>query len=500
MDDATTGQGEWFRLMCEHSPDFMVVLNRERRFVWVNRLHPGVQLSDVIGKPVDIFEHPDTHERSRAATSRAFALGEQQSFESHSVLPDGSELWFYVRCIPIAGHPDHVLLVTSEITERKRAERDRDALQTQLHQSRKMEAIGRLAAGVAHDFNNLLTPIIGYTQMAMQELAENVRAYDALRGVVEAALRAAELTAQLLTIGRGHPPATKPVDVADMVRGMERILRRVVPENVSLSYEGVCSDALVLADRGQLEQVLLNLVINACDAMPSGGRLEIGAQRSDDSVLAWVHDTGTGIEPEVMQRLFEPFFSTKGTHGTGLGLATAHAIVRESGGTIEVVSEVGTGTRFIVKLPACREPLPSEEPAPMEVALARVSDATILVVEDEPAVRALVASLLTDAGYRVLQASSGEEAFALTEGPYQRIDLVVSDVVLPGLSGPQVIARLREKYPSVRVLFMSGHAMNKLRREDLLGARLLRKPFTRPQLLTEVNACLQPGQAPLAGA
>jgi PAS domain S-box-containing protein len=476
----------------------MSVLDRERRFVWVNRLHPGIQLSDVIGKPVETYEHPDTHERSRAATNKTFETGELQRFESHSVLPDGSELWFDVRCIPIVGHPDRILLVTSDITERKRAEHDRDALQRQLHQSRKMEAIGRLAAGVAHDFNNLLTPIIGYTQIAMQQLAENTRAHEALRGAFEAALRAAELTAQLLTIGRGHPPADRPVDVADVVRGMERILRRVVPENVSLSYEGVCSDALVLADRGQLEQVLLNLVINACDAMPDGGRLEIGTERSGDTVLAWVEDTGSGIEPEVLQRLFEPFFSTKGTHGTGLGLATAHAIVRESGGTIEVVSAPGKGSKFIVKLPACHVSLVGEEPAAKEVALVRVSDATILVIEDEHVVRALVCSLLTEAGYRVLEASSGDEAFALTEDPARPIDLVVSDVVMPGLSGPQVVARLREKYPPLRVLFMSGHAMNKLRREDLRGTRLLRKPFTRAQLLTEVNACLQSSPLSLA--
>ena len=497
MHDSTTGRGDWFRLMCEHSPDFMSVLDRERRFVWVNRLHPGIQLSDVIGKPVELYEHPDTHERSRAATTRAFETGEPQRFESHSVLPDGSEHWYDVRCIPIVEHPDRILLVTSDITERKRAEHDRDALQRQLHQSRKMEAIGRLAAGVAHDFNNLLTPIIGYTQIAMMQLAENTRTHDALRGAFDAALRAAELTAQLLTIGRGHPPAPKPVDLADVVRGMERILRRVVPENVSLSYEGVCSDALVLADTGQLEQVLLNLVINACDAMPDGGRLEIGTERSEDTVLAWVHDTGSGIEPEVLQRLFEPFFSTKGNHGTGLGLATAHAIVRESGGTIEVLSEPGNGSRFIVKLPACHAPL-AEEPAPKEVAPTGAPDATILVVEDEQVVRTLVANLLTEAGYRVLEARSGEEAFALTEGAVRSIDLVVSDVVMPGLSGPQVIARLRERYPELRVLFMSGHAMNMLRREDLRGTRLLRKPFTRAQLLTEVNACLQ--TSPLAAA
>jgi PAS domain S-box-containing protein len=491
MRDETAGRGDWFRLMCEHSPDFMVVVDRERRFVWVNRLHPDLTLDDVIGKSVEAFEHPDTHERSRAATTKAFETGELQSFESHVRLPDGSDLWAYVRCIPIAGHPDRLLMVSSDSTERKRAERDRDALQRQLHQSRKMEAIGRLAAGVAHDFNNLLTPIIGYTQIAMQELPPDSRAYDALRGAFEAGLRAAELTGQLLTIGRGHPPATKPVDVAELVRGLTRILRLVVPQTVSLCCDELGGNALVLADHGQLEQVLLNLVINACDAMPGGGRLEIGTKRSDDTVSVWVHDTGTGIEPEVMQRLFEPFFSTKGKRGTGLGLATAHAIVRESGGSIEVVSELGKGSKFLVKLPACQRPPAAEEPPPAKTAPPRASDVTVLVVEDEHVVRTLVASVLAEAGYRVLQAGSGEEAFALTEAPLERVDLVVSDVVMPSLSGPQVVARLRERHPELRVLYMSGHAMNLLRPEDLCGARLLRKPFTRAQLLTEVNACLQ---------
>ena len=478
--------------MCESSPDFMVTIDRERKFRWVNRLHPGITLDQVIGRPIDDFETADTHERSRAATTRAFETGEPQSFESHVKMNNGvDEAWYYVRCIPVAGHADRLLLVTSDITERKLAEHSRDALVRQLHQSRRMEALGRLAGGVAHDFNNLLTPILAYTQLAMNMLADEHDACEAIQGVHDAALRAAELTGQLLSVGRGREPGSEVLDLAAVVRGMMRILRRVVPENISLDMSHLRDSAYVRADQGQLEQVLLNLVLNACDALAGDGSIEIGTEAAGDEAVLWVRDTGIGMDAEVIERLFEPFFTTKGSQGTGLGLATAHGIIQENGGRIEVASRPGEGSTFRVILPSC-DPLATDATATDDDAAAPGRVATVLVVEDEVLVRNMVVRLLARAQHTVLEAASGDEA--LVHAQATPIDIVLTDVVMPGLSGPEVVRRVRALHPQVQAIFMSGHVMNRLSQDDLRGARVLRKPFTRPQLLAAIQASLRPAE------
>jgi PAS domain S-box-containing protein len=491
MADQDEEKQEWFELMCRSSPDFMVIVDRERRFRWVNRLFPGLTHDDVIGKSLDDYEDPDTHERSRAAVRRAFETDSPQDFESHATMPDGSDRWYQVRCIPLSDHPDRLLLVTTDITERKLAELERDAYQQQLYHSQKIEALGRLAGGVAHDFNNLLTPIIGYAQSVAASLDDDHPAQDSLRGVCEAAMRAGELTNQLLTIQSGRAQAPEVIDLTDVVRGMERMLARVVPENIRVDATDVSEDAIVWADRGQLEQVLLNLVLNACDAMPEGGDLQISTGVEDQSATLIVRDTGVGMADETLARVFEPFFTTKGPKGTGLGLATAHGIVEQIGGRFEVTSEPGVGTMFRVVLPLSDEaPKPRVVPSSTRDSSVTFPTTTVLVVEDAHMVRRMVVDQLETAGLTVLEAPTGEDAITLAaETPPGSLGLVLTDVVMPEMNGPQVVQGVRKHHPTAKTIFMSGHPRNLL--SDLSGTRLLRKPFTRKQLLDEVRRALE---------
>ena len=382
---------------------------------------------------------------------------------------------------------------------------ERVRLEQQLRQSQKMEAIGQLAGGVAHDFNNLLTVISGYSHMALDALpAEEKRLRESITEIASAADRAAVLTAQLLAFGRKQVVQPKRFNINERVRHVHGILRRLIGEHIEL--ELALEDELgdVLADAGQIDQVILNLVVNARDAMPKGGKifietasLEIDrdyarghlAVEPGPHVMLAITDTGSGMTPEVQSHIFEPFFTTKEQgKGTGLGLATVYGIVKQSRGSIFVYSELGHGTTFKIILPRVARGVVSEPPAPIETAPGGVE--SLLLVEDEEPVREFVSAALRARGYTVIEARNGDEAIAALDTPGRSIDLVLTDVVMPKTNGPQLVARLRERDPHVKVLFMSGYTDRTVPIELQYGAAFIQKPFTPNQLAQKIRELL----------
>jgi signal transduction histidine kinase/CheY-like chemotaxis protein len=387
--------------------------------------------------------------------------------------------------------------------EKGRALAAQAALEARLLQAQKMEAIGRLAGGIAHDFNNLMTVVTGYTELALAE-ARNEHLAQPLAEIRRAGLRATDLVRQLLAFSRRQAVNPQVLSVNQALHDMEGMIRRLLREDVRLVLKLDANPDRVVIDPGQFEQVLLNLAVNARDAMPDGGRLEIGTscirRHSSSSgtgagapepwVRVSVSDTGTGMDEDTRTRVFEPFFTTKATGaGTGLGLSTTYGIVTQAGGTIEVESRVGHGTRFDVWLPASDDPLPARAAVPPATA-GRRAPATILVVEDQESVRQLVETVLQNAGHRVLLASDGEQGLALAHDHGDAIDLVLTDLVMPGISGRQVGAELARRGARAPVVFMSGYAGSGNDAPAPAG-RLLSKPFTPAELLAVVSRALE---------
>ncbi len=395
----------------------------------------------------------------------------------------------------------------AEIEQRRRAELALHESREQLLRAQRMEAMGRLAGGIAHDFNNLMTAVKGYTTM-LTELAEPGTELDAgLHEIGRAAERATRLTAQLLAFSRRQVLQPQILDLNAVVLDMQNLLDRLVGDRVELCTALASDLPTIRADPGQMEQVILNLVVNARDAMPQGGRVTIRthavpASPSEDAghgprvrgprVRLIVTDRGTGIDPSARAHIFEPFFTTK-EHGagTGLGLATVYGIVSQSGGSIEVESNPGEGTSFFIDLPAAEGEVQARTAAPLPERV-RGGDETILVVEDEPSVRSLLERLLAQAGYRVFSAGSGEQALRLAQDLGEGIDLIVSDVMMRGMSGPELVAVLRAQCPGLRVLMVSGLAGSE-GEIDLHRSAFLGKPFTRDELLVKVREALDAG-------
>jgi PAS domain S-box-containing protein len=416
------------------------------------------------------------------------------------------------RRIELRGEP-LLLLWVRDVTAWKAAEAERDRLQLEVQQAQRLEGIGRLAGGVAHDFNNLLTVILSCVEMLRDALADQTpEVREDVEQISAAAVRARDLTRQLLAFARKQVIAPVSLDLGAVVRDGERLLRRILGEDVVLTVE--TEDGLwpVLCDPGQLEQLILNLAVNARDAMPSGGTLSITARNAAVELLVdretgqrrlgpWVRlsvrDSGTGMTPEVQAHLFEPFFTTKPSgEGTGLGLAMVHGIVAQNGGHIEVESAPGQGTTFDVFLPRAAAAAAVPAPAPTPAAPAPAGETTILVVEDDPLVRSVSVRALRGAGYQVLVAASGAEATALAAHA-GRIDLVLSDVVMPGMSGPEVVSELRRTRPGLRALFVSGYPQDAVAQRGVLevGTELLAKPFTSAALLERVRMLAVPRDA-----
>ncbi|MDX9973215.1 MAG: PAS domain S-box protein, partial [FCB group bacterium] len=396
----------------------------------------------------------------------------------------------------------HFVAIMEDVSERQQ-------LEAQFRQAQKLEAVGRLAGGVAHDFNNLLTAILGSTDLLLGQLHANDPLQEEVREIKRAGERAASLTRQLLAFSRRQVLQPRVLDLNETVRGMEKMLRRLIGEDIRLESRLAPNLRPLRADPGQIEQVMLNLVVNARDAMPSGGRLILetravrienpnqlnapGALLAGDYLDLSVSDTGSGIHEDVAPHIFEPFFTTKEEgKGTGLGLCTVYGIVRQSGGLVTFENGPGGGAIFRVLLPVadCTDEAP---PAASSTAQPQAGGETILVAEDEDIVRSLVCRVLRRQGYTVLETSSGAEALAVIKGHTGPLDLLVSDVIMPGMYGPELAAHALRHRPDLRVIFMTGHADRFLAEIGSAegAAPILPKPFTPDQLATLVRRILQ---------
>jgi len=440
--------------------------------------------------------HPEDHEIVKAA-EEATLSGNSFRAEYRMFRRDGGMLWVNDSGSLVRGSDGQPLLhgVLVDITEQKQ-------LQSRFEQTERMEAVGQLASGVAHDFNNLLTIIKGYSSLLLERNPEG-RDGHAAKEIRQAADRAASLTHQLLAFSRKQTLQPRVLDLNSIVRGLEAMLRRLLTENVDLVIQTAPNIGFVKADPVQMEQVLINLVVNARDAMPKGGRLTIAtathAARKDldetETIFASpyatlsVSDTGIGMDAATRARIFEPFFTTKEVgKGTGLGLATVYGIIKQSHGHIEVESEPGKGSSFQISLPRVEhEPAPAKRP--LTVDQPRTGTGTILLAEDEPLLRELGETILTQAGYQVVTAGSSESLRALVAEHPGEVDLLLTDVVMPNISGPELVRLGRARWPKVRVLFMSGYADDELQDLDR-DAGFIQKPFTPSELTAKIAGIL----------
>jgi two-component system cell cycle sensor histidine kinase/response regulator CckA len=470
------------------------------RLTWSDTMAPVFGLApDHAPKTTEDFYqliHPDDRRAVEASVTRAIAGERDCVMEFRAIWPDGSAHWVHGHAqasYDADGKPLRLRGIGMDIDERK-------SLEGQLHQAQKLEAIGQLAGGVAHDFNNVLTVILGFSELLLANLSPGDPGQADLLEIKKAGAQAAGLTRQLLTFSRKQVLQPKVLDVNALLGGMEPMLRQLIPAHVDLTVSLTARAALIKMDPTQVEQILVNLAVNAADAMPGGGKLTIKTTNVtlDEHYQPWqlpvtpgdyvtlaVRDTGGGMDEATRARIFEPFFTTKDVgRGTGLGLATVYGIVKQSGGDICVDSDLGRGTTFTIHLPQMSgAPVSIERSS--EAGVARRCSETILLVEDDEGVRRLALVTLERRGYRVLQAGNPKQAACVASDFAGPIHLLLSDVIMPESEGRPLLDRLVEARPAVRVLYMSGYAPEGVLRHILLveGTPFLQKPFT-PQALT----------------
>jgi PAS domain S-box-containing protein len=501
------------RAVTDATPDPVFLKGRDGRWLFCNPATlpvTGKTMDQVIGKTdAEIYGDPAISAPLMETDRRVMESGQAEVVDERILGPQGYRLFLSTKA-PYRDAEGRVIGVIGnarDITDRKRAEQELLAAEERFQQAQKLESVGRLAGGVAHDFNNLLTVILSCSDALQADLrAGRPAALEDAEQIRTAGGRARELTGQLLAFARRQVTAPVPLDLNDAVRNSERLLRRVLGEDVQLTVELEPQLWTVVCDPGQVEQVILNLAVNARDAMPRGGTLALRtrnllvdethtARDGEARVGEWaqlsVQDSGAGMGPEVLDHLFEPFFTTKPKgSGTGLGLATVYGIVSQADGHLHVRSAVGQGTTVEVCLPRRLEV--AQRPRPAVAAPAVGGTETVLAVEDDPLVREITARALRSGGYRVLVAGSGAEALEAADRLQGRLHLLVTDVVMPGLDGRALADELRRRTPGVRVLYVSGYTQDVISHHGVLdtGVELLPKPFTSGALLAKVRAVL----------
>jgi signal transduction histidine kinase/DNA-binding response OmpR family regulator len=486
----------------------IIILDPDQRIISANR-----KFEEMVGKDVGAYQDrpcwqyfhgpeatgppPDCPFVSmKAAQNAKISTMEVQALE-------GS---FLVSCTPIfdaEGRLEKVIHIATDITEQKRAE-------AELRESQKMEAVGRLAGGVAHDFNNMLSIINGYAELLLMKLNADDPIHSEIGQILKAGNRAADLTRQLLAFSRKSIVQPRVIKLNTVIAGMEKMLHRLIGEDIRMMFELAGDIGQVKADPGLIEQVILNLAVNSRDAMPQGGHLTIETRNVEldasfsrrhksvmpgSYVMLAISDTGQGMDEATRLRIFEPFFTTKEKgKGTGLGLSTVYGIVKQNNGSIWVYSEPGQGTAFKIYLPRIAEAVDVEPEASTEPA-ARGTE-TLLIVEDEEAVCTLLKQILVSAGYQVLTAVNGGEALMLLERFRKPVHLLLTDVVMPGMSGRELADRLLTIHPEMKVLFMSGYTDNAIVHHGILdpGAQFIGKPFAMAAVQRKVREVLDSGQ------
>ena len=490
-----------YRRIAETAAEGIWILDADHRTSFVNPRTAemlGLRAQDMLGRHP--FEFMD--DEGRALTRQALDRGRQGSrdaYQTKLIHRDGREVWVWISSSPLYeddGTYSGTLGMLTDVTEWVLAAREREELQAQLHQAQRLETVGKLAGGVAHDFNNLLSVVLNYAAFLQEELRDDPEAVEALGEIRRAAEGGAALTGRLLAFSRRDVGRPETLDLGRVVADVRRLLERTMGKDIELEIFAPAGVPPVTIDPHQLEQVLLNLAINARDAMPAGGRLTIEAREEDGHACLEVRDTGVGMEEEVAARAFEPFFTTKPSGaGTGLGLAMVYGIATQAGGQIYLDSVPGRGTTVAVTLPAAEAPAAPpqgrERPKPPPAA-----GETILVVDDEDPVRAVAVRILEDHGYRVVQAAGGEEALALYGELDPRPDLVLTDVAMPRMSGTDLARALAagdgEPPP---VVYVSGYGGDSVSSPGALdgAAGFIPKPFDATALLHGVGEALASG-------
>ncbi|HWA55015.1 MAG TPA: ATP-binding protein [Solirubrobacterales bacterium] len=515
---AGIGTGSTFEQLLEAAPDAMIGVDATGRMVFANsqteRLF-GYPRDDLLGEAIEMLVperfravHPG-HRGAYFAEPRTRPMG--AGLELAGLRRNGTEFPAEISLSSI--ETEDGTLVTAavrDISDRAESEREK-ALQQQLDRARRLESVGQLAGGIAHDFNNILGVILNYTEFVAEDLGPESSSREDVEEIRRAAERAAALTRQLLIFSRREVAKPEVLFLRDVIADLENLLQRALGERIELTTKFGEERLAIEMDPGQLEQVLVNLAVNARDAMPQGGRLVLEVEATElDEEYAYMHpdtnpgsyvrlkvsDTGVGMDAETAERVFEPFFTTK-DDGTGLGLATVYGIVTGAGGRIDVYSEPGVGTTIKVHFPACRS-APSGGEERVEERPAGKGE-VILVVEDEPDVRRMAERILTKNGYAVIGTDEGARAIQICARPEQEIDLLLTDVVMPGMLGTELVAQVAELCPNVPVVFMSGYSHEVLAADKLAGqdgSAFIEKPFNAGELLRTINALLAKEKAP----
>jgi PAS domain S-box-containing protein len=494
-----------YRTLLEHLPQKIFYKDRNSVYISCNKNYANdlrINLDEIIGKTDYEFFPKELVEKYRADDKRLMNLDRTEEMEEKYVL-DGKEYFVHTIKTPIKddkGNTIGVMGIFRDITEHKK-------LEDQLRHAQKMEAIGTLAGGIAHDFNNILNVIMGFGSIVMDMLGDDHVAKGHMKEVIVAAERAVHLTKRLLLFSRKAVAEFKPVDVNEMIINMEKMLSQIIGEDINFVTDLMGAKAMVMADAGQMEQVLINLATNARDAMPKGGKLTISTEikEVDDAYIAVygygktgtyalisVTDTGTGMDAETQEKIFEPFFTTKGVgEGTGLGLAIAYGIIKQHDGYIKVYSKEGKGTTFKILLPVIEEAKARGQEIEAAVP-AKGGTETILVAEDDAALRKLAKIVLESSGYTVITAEDGEEAITKYMGNRDKIQLVVLDMIMPKKSGKEAYDEIKKISPDVKALFASGYTMDIITKKELLGEdmEIVVKPIPSKDLLRKVREIL----------
>ena len=484
--EALSAREELFRSLIENASDAVTMLSADGTSLYespsVERVL-GYPPEELLGTKTFSLLHPDDREPVARTFAAMLAGEEPMPIVARLRHRDGN--WRTVEAIGRRRSQDGEWVVVVNY----RDVTDQRLLQEQLLHAQKLESIGRLAGGVAHDFNNLLTAIGGYSEFLVASFDDDdPRRADALE-IVRASDRAAALTSQLLAFSRHQVLLAEILDLGDVVEELERLISGLLGDDVELSTS-VTPGCRVRADGGQIEQVITNLVLNARDAMPAGGKVELAVTCIDGEVELTVTDTGVGMDAETVPHIFEPFFTTKDAgKGTGLGLATVYGIVKQSGGGISVTSEPGEGSTFRIVLPLSVD----DDPVPVE-RLERTTERNaiegVLVAEDEETIRSLLGEVLTRSGYKVFAAPNGDEAIRLLKQHLGEIDLLLTDVVMPGMSGPDLARAAARLSPNLRVLYTSGHASEPDEAFEDPDVAFIGKPFSPAELVSKVRDVL----------